>query len=216
MLGFIYVSAPHTSEKLSDALVESLMVWNIDKKNCPLSLWTIVAQRMRWLKKIKARLKPNSLLRDGALLYMRCCEHILNLIVKDEIKSIRDSVAFWTTTPKIKEYFESTANQSKIACTKKLVLNCLTRWNSTYKIFEVAILYEDVFNRLAIRRTGYACLPTSSQWKFAKDICGKLKFFNSITEVFSGTKYPTSNEYFSKICEIIEAILKLMNPLMNW
>jgi len=47
MLGFIYVFAPHTSEKLSDALVESLMVWNIDKKNCPLSLWTIVAQRMR-------------------------------------------------------------------------------------------------------------------------------------------------------------------------
>lgn len=26
--------------------------------------------------------------------------------------------------------------------------------------------------------------------------------FNSITEIFSGTKYPTANLYFSKICDI--------------
>jgi len=32
--------------------------------------------------------------------------------------------------------------------------------------------------------------------------------FNSITEVFFGTKYSTSNEYFSKIGEVKEAILK--------
>jgi len=31
--------------------------------------------------------------------------------------------------------------------------------------------------------------------------------FNSITEVFSGTKYPAANEYFPKICDIKEAIL---------
>lgn len=195
-------------------LVECLMDWNIDKKLSTITLDNC-STNDAMVEKIKARLKPDSLLRDGALLHMRCCAHILNLIVKDGlevvkdgVERIRDSVAFWTATPKRKEYFESTANQLKISCTKKLALDCPTRWNSTYKMLEVAILYEDVFNRLALRRNGYTCLPTSSQWKFAKDICEKLKLFNSITEVFSGTKYPTANEYFPKICEIKEAILE--------
>ncbi|CAI8586688.1 unnamed protein product [Vicia faba] len=75
-------------------------------------------------------------------------------------------------------------------------------------MLDVAILYEEVFNRLAIRVTQYTCLPTSLHWKFAKEICGKLKLFNSITEVFFGTKYPTANEYFPKICQIKVALLQ--------
>ena len=40
---------------------------------------------------------------------------------QDGIERIRDSVAFLTAAPKSKEYFESTINQLKISCTKKLV-----------------------------------------------------------------------------------------------
>jgi len=38
LLGFIYVLAPHTSGRLSDALVECSMVWNIDKKLSTITL----------------------------------------------------------------------------------------------------------------------------------------------------------------------------------
>jgi len=75
-----------------------------------------------------------------------CCAHILNLIVKDRleivkdgIEKIRDSVAFWIATPKRKEKFEETTKQLRISCTKSLVLDCLTRWNSTYKMLQIAI-----------------------------------------------------------------------------
>ena len=112
------------------------------------------------IDKIKDKLESSTLLRDGSLLHMRCCAHILNLIVKDGlevvkegIERIRDSVAYWIATPKRKERFEETARQLRITCTKNLCLDCPTRWNSTYKMLHIAILYEDVFSRLKLKDT---------------------------------------------------------------
>lgn len=154
----------------------------------------------------------------SSLLHMRCCAHILNLIVKDGlevvkdgIERIRDSVAYWTATPKRKERFEETARHLRINCTKNLCLDCPTRWNSTYKMLHIAILYKDVFSRLRLKDTQYTCVPTSQQWKFAKDVCERLEKFNSITELISGTKYPTANMFFPEICKIKLAISDWMN-----
>ena len=86
----------------------------------------------------------DSLVRDGSLLHICCCAHILNLIVKDGmevmkegVERIRDSVTYWTTTPKRKENFDETTKQLRIPYIKNLALDYRTRWNSTYKMFEI-------------------------------------------------------------------------------
>ncbi|KAG5533348.1 hypothetical protein RHGRI_027517 [Rhododendron griersonianum] len=123
-------------------------------------------------------------------------------VIKVGIEKIRDSVAYWTASQKREEKFEETVRQLNVTSTKKLGLDCVTRWNSTFLMLQTALLYKDVFIRLSKRDAQYNSLPSEREWGFARDVCQKLKFFFKVTELFSGTKYPTTNQCFPNICEI--------------
>ena len=45
-------------------------------------------------------------------------------------------------------------------------------------------------------------MPSDDDWKMATEIYEKLEIFYKVTELFSGTQYPTSNVYFPKVCEL--------------
>ncbi|KAK2648917.1 hypothetical protein Ddye_016406 [Dipteronia dyeriana] len=105
------------------------------------------------IEKIKKKF-GDALVLGGRLFHMRCCAHILNLVVRDGLKviadgteKIRDSICLWIASSKRIEAFENTTNQLKIKYAKKLVLDCPIRWNSTYFMFSVALIYKDVFVR---------------------------------------------------------------------
>lgn len=205
---FAYVPAPHTAEVLSDILVESFMDWNIDRKISSITVDNC-STNDAMLTQLLDKLPRKDLPLNGEVLHMRCCAHILNLIVKDgleiindAIERIRDSVMYWTASPGRLEKFEEAARQLHVGCSKRLSLDCKTRWNSTYLMLETAIKYREVFPRLKCREKNYKSLPTDDDWKNAIEFCGKLKLFYQVTEMFSGTLYPTSNFYFPKICEL--------------
>ncbi|CAN0876318.1 Zinc finger BED domain-containing protein RICESLEEPER 2 [Linum grandiflorum] len=82
---------------------------------------------------------------------MRCSAHVLNLIVndgvdiKEGIDKVRDCVFYWTATSRRVEFFEEAAKQKNINFSNKLVLNCPTRWNSTFQMMSTTIPYKAVF-----------------------------------------------------------------------
>ncbi|CAN0866664.1 Putative AC transposase, partial [Linum grandiflorum] len=147
---------------------------------------------------------------------MCCAAHILNLVVrdgsdfiKDEINLIRESVVYWNSTPKRVQIFFETIKQCRIISEKKLALDCPTRWNSTYNMLSVALPYKDVLFCLRQRDIQHTSIPSKAQWEFASIVVEKLRFFDEMTKVFSGTNYPTTNMFFTKICD-------LRYQLINW
>ncbi|CAN1777424.1 Putative AC transposase [Linum perenne] len=214
MLRFLYVPAPHTSERLAACLSSCLLSWNVDTKLSAITLDNCSTNDSK-ISLVRDKLMPPNLLMNGNLLHMRCSTHILNLIVrdgldviKDCIEKIRDSVGYWIATPKRVEFFVESARHVDVTVGKKLVLDCPTRWNSTYEMLAVAIPYKDVFFRVRQKDPQYNSLPSNAQWDFAAAVVGKLEIFAQMTELFSGSNYPTANLFFPKVCDLRLAIME--------
>nr|KAJ0215359.1 hypothetical protein LSAT_V11C300147760 [Lactuca sativa] len=128
------------------------------------------------VEKLLGTLTSLSLILKGRIFHMRCCAHIINLIVQDgfsvianAIENVRNSVSFWTSSPKRIQDF-------------RLLLG---KWNSIYMMLSVALEYREVFNRLSKKDKHYVCLPSEDEWNMASNVCEKLKLFYQVTEKFS-------------------------------
>ncbi|KAL6643026.1 hypothetical protein ACP70R_021207 [Stipagrostis hirtigluma subsp. patula] len=110
-------------------------------------------------------------------------------------------VAYCLATPKRYEKFEEAALSQQVELTENLCLDCKTRWNSTYTMLRVALLYKKVFDHLKQIDDNFTSCPTAQDWEFASFVCGRLKRLHDLNEMFSGAKHVTTNIIFLKICE---------------
>lgn len=215
---FAYVPSPHTTEVLAEVLLETLSMFNIHDKISAVVVDNHITND-GMLEVLRHRFDSSNLLLDGALLHVRCSAHILNLVVQDGldiiasgIKKLRDCVSFWAATPKRVQTFEDKARILKIDCSKKLVLDCKTRWNSTYVMLQIALPYKDIFCKLKIQYPRFSFeIPTDDEWKWAANICDKLARFYKVTEIFSGRSYPTANLFFRRVCQIKLALMEWLS-----
>ncbi|RVW67735.1 putative AC transposase [Vitis vinifera] len=180
---FVYVPPPHTKEGLSDVLMDFLLDWNMDRKVSTITVDNCSSNDEMINILVEKLSLSDSLLLNGKIFHMRCAAHVLNLIVKEgldvievEIEKIRESVAYWSATPSRMEKFKDAARQLH------------------------------VFPRLKQREKYYMVVPSEEEWNMAKEICGRLKLFYNITELFSERNYLTANTFFIKVCEIKEAL----------
>ncbi|XP_048226847.1 zinc finger BED domain-containing protein RICESLEEPER 2-like [Ricinus communis] len=156
------------------------------------------------------KLESSCLVLNGDFLHMRCSAHILNLIVKDGLEAIdhaivkvRECIAFWMSTPKRIEKFEEACRLLNVTKTKRVGLDCKTRWNSTYLMLESSFPFKDVFNKLKrLNKRLKFSVPSDNDWTMATLVCQKLEIFYKATKVFSIRNHPTTNLFFRIVCEI--------------
>jgi hypothetical protein len=161
---------------ICEELYESLVDWNLDEKIYTVTLDNCTTNDAV-IPSLVRKIGKSKLMNGGKLLHMRCCAHILNLIVKDgleplknTIKNIRESVAYWTATPKRIEKFEEIAKFVKVHIKTKISLDCKTRWNSTFNMLSIALTYKAVFIRASRVDKQYTCLPSEEEWNLQQKL----------------------------------------------
>ena len=115
---------------ICDVLHEVLVEYHLERKISTITLDNCTTND-KAVEDLLDKLDSSSLMLGGKLLHMRCCAHILNLIVKDGlvvfgdgIERGRDSVGYWSATPKRHEKFEKTCRLMNIEYSRRLNLDC--------------------------------------------------------------------------------------------
>uniref|UniRef100_A0A0A9E398 Uncharacterized protein n=1 Tax=Arundo donax TaxID=35708 RepID=A0A0A9E398_ARUDO len=70
-----------STEVISEELYESLVEWNLDEKVSTVTLDNCITNDAI-IPLFVRKIGKSKLISDGKVLHMRCCAHILNLIVK--------------------------------------------------------------------------------------------------------------------------------------
>lgn len=202
-LNFCSVPPPHSGLMLCDVLHKCLVEWGIEKK-----VWTVTVDNAKNNDVAVRLLKENisykhTLPLMGKIFHVRCCAHILNLLVQDGLSAIKDiifkvreSVKYVTASEGRINLFNEIANQLQLS-SKKLILDCCTRWNSTYFMLSSAIEFKDVFPRYQQRDATYKSLLSVEEWEKVRVVCTFLEDFNVATELISGTKLTSFSFIFS-------------------
>ncbi|KAG8490887.1 hypothetical protein CXB51_014711 [Gossypium anomalum] len=175
---------PYDGLNIADELVLCLSQWGIDKKIFSITLDNASYNDVM-VSCLKNRFRANrAILCDGAFFQVRCCAHILNLIVKagleladDVVAKIRNGIKYIKKSGIRRKRFYDMADK-----------NVLDYWAQRDKDYQMFAL-------------------SSEEWRNVAILCKFLKVFYDVTCVFSGSNYPTANLYFRGVWNVHNVLL---------
>ncbi|XP_010506923.1 PREDICTED: zinc finger BED domain-containing protein RICESLEEPER 2-like [Camelina sativa] len=163
---------------------------------------------------------------------MRCCAHILNLIVRDglhelseNVTAIRNAVQYVRSSTSRCDSFEQKVVSGKMT-RGSLPLDIKTRWNSTYLMLSRAIdfrvafdrmeaedkMYNDYFNEVEIEKTKIGP-PTRADWNVVERLVRFLIIFYNSTLVVSASTSVASYKCYGEIVTIERNLMSLSNSI---
>ena len=151
-------------------------------------------------------------------MHMRCCAHILNPIVGEDLKEIdasvakvREAVRYVKSSPNRNQTFRSFMERLGIESKSLLCLDVPIRWNSTYLMLETAERFEKVFIQMDFEDDSYSSYfrtkedcgglgyPCMSDFQNCKAFMTFLRLFYNATKKLSSYLYVTSNAFYDEI-----------------
>ena len=193
VLSFVKVPAPRRGIDVADAIFKCLKTWGIENKVFSISVDN-ASYNDSCIRCLKENISLSSkLFLGGSLFHVRCCAHILNLLVqdglstiKDIIFNIRESVKYINHNDARLKAFCDVVEQKRLK-ERKLVIDCPTRWNSTFNMLSTALKFKTAFASYKEREPHYNYAPSLEEWNQVEKVCKLLEVFNLATHVISGT-----------------------------
>uniref|UniRef100_A0A803N7J4 Uncharacterized protein n=1 Tax=Chenopodium quinoa TaxID=63459 RepID=A0A803N7J4_CHEQI len=214
-------SVKNETKAKSEDVSLCLAKWKIDGKVGSFTLDN-ASYNNTMANQIKRQLVRNGkeLLFSGEYFQIRCCCHIINLIVQDGLKLI-DSVVdkiraigkhLRYSIPKKKKFYEIAQQTYHLDPKKRIRGDCCVRWNSTYLMLDRALYFSAAIDHVVEKDSGIKMyLIDDDEWNKVSVIHDFLKLFYDVTNEFSSYKTPTANIYFKGVWDIQCMLLEAAN-----
>ncbi|XP_054784012.1 zinc finger BED domain-containing protein RICESLEEPER 1-like [Prosopis cineraria] len=149
-----YMVENHKGDTIGKTIERCLLDWGIQ------NVFTITMDNATSndtaLSYLKRHLKNwRGLVCGGDYLQLRCSAHILNLVVNDGLKelkdtfeSIRNAIRYVRSSPACLQRFKDVCELEMLDSKSIICLDVSTRWNSTYLMLDVALKFQKAFERL--------------------------------------------------------------------
>jgi len=180
ILNFSLLPPPHNGVSIAEKILLLLKDWGIDKKVMCLTVDNASSNDV-YVDMLKCQLR---VLCDGDYFHVCCCAHILNLIMKEGLKDIdetvykiRECVKYCKGFQRRKQRFLESVRMCDLVYTKGLCQDVPTRWNSTFLMLESALYYKKVFNHLEVVDGNSVHCSRHDEWSKIEKLCGFLKVF---------------------------------------
>ncbi|KAK2645747.1 hypothetical protein Ddye_020942 [Dipteronia dyeriana] len=177
VLNFCIMLPPHDGVSLAHKIYTLLCEWGIEKKIFSITLDNASSKKsfvdiLKTLLNLKK--EPIS---DGDFLHIRCCSHIVNLIVQDGLKEIddvvlkiRDCIRYIRGSQVRKQTFLGCCKQVSLESKMGLKQDVPTRWNSTFLMLQSAIYYRHAWCSLELSDNNFKHCPGLSEWEKVQKI----------------------------------------------
>lgn len=214
VLNFIELDPPHTGVEIAQAIFECITEWNIEDK-----VISITLDNASNNDSAVGKLKDKFIARGSSqfmpqYFHVRCCSHIVNLIVNDGLAplgpllvNLRETCKYFKKSPSRMHRFREVCKQIALPIGKGLCFDVPTRWSSTYKMLCACEFYKDAFVQYAYVDAKYQWQPLLADWLVFSKIHPILKALAEVTTVFSGSTYPTANVFYPSIVNVKRALL---------
>nr|XP_023927487.1 zinc finger BED domain-containing protein RICESLEEPER 1-like [Quercus suber] len=209
IINFCDVPPPHSGVVIFDAIFKSLLDWGLENKVCTITLDN-ANNNDAAVRILKDAIKRKLML-GGKIFHVRCCAHIINLLVQDglsEIKmvieNVHESVKYLIASEACLIKFGEIAKQLQLP-SKKLILDCPTRWNA-YAMLLATLEFREVFPRYKDRDVRYNWLLSYEDWDRTEHVCNFLSVFEEVTNIILGSEYPNANIFLPEVWKIKEVL----------
>ncbi|XP_059451427.1 zinc finger BED domain-containing protein RICESLEEPER 2-like [Corylus avellana] len=211
----------HKADTIGEKILSCMLEWGIR------NIFTITVDNASTNDAALEFVKRRTGNKEGAILesrfmHIRCCAHILNLIVTDGLKEVDDSIVrvrsavkYVKSSPARFEKFKGCIEREQISFKGLLCLDVSTRWNSTFLMLEGAEKCQSAFQLMEEFDKNFKSAlneeknekeglgpPTCVDWNRIRIFLKFLKLFYDATMRLSGSLYCTSNMYFQEVCGI--------------
>ena len=156
VLAFMELDPPHSGHVIADALWDCVKEWKIENKVISITLDNASNNDVA-IKDLKAKFgNRRGSNFEGMYFHVRCCAHIINLVVQDGTacmnslsSNLRETVKYFKKFVSRMHTFVGICEGLDLPVGAHLTLDVCTRWSSTYKMIATGRPYNEALKEYA-------------------------------------------------------------------